>query len=92
MSEREGNAKERAAEAKNAEAQLKSVLRSALEEPAYERLMNVAIANKELYTNTAKQLLMAYQRIGRKIKEEEVIMVLKKINEPVETRITFHKK
>ncbi len=79
-------------ETKQAHEQLRSVLRNALEESAYERLMNVAIVNKELYANTAKQLLMAHQRINRKITEKELLMVLKRLNEQTETKITFHKK
>lgn len=87
-------AREKKLEAKKAEEQLKSTLRMALDNEAYERLMNVSMANKELYLTTAKNILMAFKRVGRKINERELLSVLKAIKEQTqtETRITFHKK
>ncbi len=87
-------AREKKREAKKAEEQLKATLRLTLDSAAYERLMNVSMANKELYIATAKQVLMAFKRVGRKINEEELLMVLKAIKEQTqtETKITFHKK
>ncbi|MFH0737539.1 MAG: DNA-binding protein [Candidatus Micrarchaeota archaeon] len=81
-------------EAKKAQEQLKSTLRMALEEPAYERMMNVALANNELYLTAAKNALMFYKRAGRKIKDSEVLSLLKAIREQTETKttITFHTK
>ena len=49
-------------EAAKIEEQLKSALRIALEEDAYERMMNVSYANKELYVNAAQRVLMASKR------------------------------
>ncbi len=81
-------------EAKKAQEQLKSTLRAALEEPAYERLMNVAVANEELYLTAAKNVLMFYKRAGRRITEQELLSLLRAIKEQSETKttITFHKK
>jgi len=81
-------------EARKAQEQLKTTLRVALDEAAYERLMNVALANNDVYLATARQVLMAFKRVGRKIKEEELLMVLKAIKEQTETKtsIKFHKK
>lgn len=81
-------------EARNAEEQLKTSLRMALDETAYERLMNVSMANKELYLTAAKNLLMAYQRAKRKLTEAEVLAFLRAIKAQTEpkTSITFHKK
>jgi DNA-binding TFAR19-related protein (PDSD5 family) len=81
-------------EAKKAQEQLKATLRVALEETAYNRLMNVAVANKELYLTAAQNLLMFYKRAGRKITEEELLKLLHAIKEQKETKttITFHKK
>lgn len=81
-------------EAKKAQEQLKATLRVALDEAAYERMMNVALANKEMYLMAARQVLMAFKQVGRKINEEELLTVLKAIKEQTETKttITFHKK
>jgi len=66
----------------------------ALDEQAYARLVNVAVANKELYLTAAKNALMAYKRMGRKIKDAELLTLLRAIKEQTETKttITFHKK
>jgi len=86
-------AREKSLQAKKAESQLKMTLRLVLEDAAYDRLMNVALANKELYIEAAKQSLMASKRIGRKIKEDEVLMILKALKgQSAETKIVFHKK
>jgi DNA-binding TFAR19-related protein (PDSD5 family) len=86
--------KKKRLEARKAQEQLKSTLRVALDEEAYERLMNVALANNDVYLATARQVLMAFKRVGRKINEEELLMVLKAIKEQTETKtsIKFHKK
>jgi DNA-binding TFAR19-related protein (PDSD5 family) len=79
---------------KEAEEQLKVALRTAMDENAYERLSNVAFANKELYSIAAQQILMLYKRAGRKITEEELRYVLGLIKERTEkkTSITFMQK
>lgn len=86
--------KKKRLEAKKAQEQLKTTLRSALTEAAYERLMNVAVANKELYLMAAKNLLGLYQRMGRRISEPELLSLLRAIKAQTEkeTKITFHKK
>jgi DNA-binding TFAR19-related protein (PDSD5 family) len=86
--------KKKRLEARKAQEQLKSTLRVALDEEAYERLMNVALANNDIYLATARQVLMAFKRVGRKINEEELLTVLKAIKEQSETKtsIKFHKK
>jgi DNA-binding TFAR19-related protein (PDSD5 family) len=79
---------------KKAQEQLRTTLRMALEEQAYERLMNVAIANNELFLNAAKNALMFYKRAGRKLSDGEILALLRAIKEQNETKttITFHKK
>jgi DNA-binding TFAR19-related protein (PDSD5 family) len=81
-------------EARKAEEQLKSALRMALDEQAYERLMNVSMANKELYLAAAKNLLTAYQRARRRLTDAEVLAFLRAIREQTEakTTITFSRK
>ncbi|HIE53906.1 MAG TPA: hypothetical protein EYP90_01780 [Chromatiaceae bacterium] len=85
---------EKMAEAKKAQEQLKGALRNVLDEGAYNRIMNVAVANKELYLVAAKQVLMLSKRVGRKLTEEELLALLRAIKEQTttETKITFHKK
>ena len=78
------------AEAKKKEAQVKSLLRMALSENAYERLMNVKLANSQLYGMAANQVFNLYQKAGRKLSEKELIALLKGIKgSQRETKITF---
>ncbi|MEW6035377.1 MAG: DNA-binding protein [Candidatus Micrarchaeota archaeon] len=86
--------KKKKLEARHAQEQLRTTLRAALEEPAYDRLMNVAVANNELFLSASRHALMLYKRAGRKIKEEELVALLRAIKEQSETKttITFHKK
>ena len=81
-------------EARAAEEQIKSTLRIALEESAYDRMMNVSHANKELFITTARHVLAVYKRAGRKLTEDELLAVLRAVKgqTETETRITFHKK
>ncbi|MFH0885283.1 MAG: DNA-binding protein [Candidatus Micrarchaeota archaeon] len=87
-------ARKKKLDAKKAQEQLKSTLRFALDEPAYERLMNVSVANSEIYLSAAKSVLMYYKRAGRKVNEAELLSLLRAIKEQNETKttITFHKK
>ncbi len=86
--------REKKAEAKRAQEQLKTTLRMALEEPAYERLMNIAAVNRDLYLTASQNALMFFKRAGRKIRDEELLALLKALKErgEKETKITFHKK
>lgn len=87
-------ARKKKLEAKKAQEQLRATLRMALDEQAYERLMNVAVANNELFLTAAQNILMGFKRMGRKITDAEVLAMLRAIktqNEP-NTTITFHKK
>jgi len=81
-------------EAKKMEEQLKMSLRMALDDAAYVRIMNVSMANKELYFTAAKNLLMAYQRAKRKLTDAEVLSFLRAIKQQTEakTTITFNRK
>lgn len=82
------------AEAKRAAEQLKGALRTALDEDAYNRMMNVAAANEDFYLMAAKQVIMAFRRVGRRITEKELVGLLRAMKEQTEkeTSITFHKK
>lgn len=90
----EEEARKKRLEAKKAQEQLKSTLRVALTEDAYERMMNVAVANKELYLMAAKNALVFYQRAGRRVSERELLSLLRAIKGQTEkeTTITFRKK
>jgi DNA-binding TFAR19-related protein (PDSD5 family) len=87
-------ARKKKLETKKIEEQLKSTLRIALDEAAYDRLMNVSLANNELYLTAAKNVLMLHKRVERRLTEKELLMLLKKIKEQTETKssITFHRK
>ena len=81
-------------EARKAEEQLKAMLRQVVDQKAYERLMNVSMANKELYLIASKQLIALYNRVGRKLSDDEVLKVLRmlKASTERETRIVFREK
>lgn len=81
-------------EAKKAEEQLKTALRSAVQEAAYDRLMNVHHANAQLFLVAAQNILSLHKRVGRKLTEEEILAVLRKIKELSETptQIRFQRK
>jgi DNA-binding TFAR19-related protein (PDSD5 family) len=79
-------------ESAKAEEQLKSALRVVLDDAAYERMMNISYANKELYVNAAQRLLMAFKGTGRKITEDEVLFLIRSLKGERETKITFREK
>ncbi len=77
-------------EAKKKEEQVKGMLRMALTEEAYDRLMNVKLANAQLYAIASNQIFNLYQKAGRKISEKELIALLQAIKgKSRETKITF---
>lgn len=82
------------AEAKKAEEQLKSALRGAVTPEAYDRLANVQHANAQLYLVAVQNIIGLHRRAQRKLTEEEVVIVLRKIKEASETptRIRFERK
>ncbi|MBU0527170.1 hypothetical protein KKE92_01700 [Candidatus Micrarchaeota archaeon] len=81
-------------ETKRIQEQLKSALRTALTEDAYDRIMNVSVANNDMYLMAAKNALMLYKRMGRRIGDVELLSLLRAIKGQTEkeTKITFHKK
>ena len=81
-------------ERKNAEEQLKMTLRVILEDSAYQRLMNVKLANSQLFIAASQHILGIFKQVGRKLKDSEVLMILTKIkeSEKKETKITFTRK
>jgi DNA-binding TFAR19-related protein (PDSD5 family) len=81
---------EREKEGRKKEEQVKELLRRTLEEAAYARLMNVKLANAQLYGMAANQVFGLYQKAGRKITEAELVSLLKAIKgKERETKITF---
>ncbi|MEK6982239.1 MAG: DNA-binding protein [Candidatus Micrarchaeota archaeon] len=84
----------KANEAKKAQGQIKATLRIALDEKAYERIMNVKIVNEELFLATAQNIISAYSKLRRKITESELLYVLGAIKQQNEkkTQITFERK
>ncbi|MDD5172432.1 MAG: DNA-binding protein [Candidatus ainarchaeum sp.] len=87
-------ARKKKLEAKQAQEQLKATLRMALDEQAYARLMNVSVGNEELYLTAARNILMGFKRMGRKLTDAEVLSLLQAIRQQSEkkTTITFYKK
>lgn len=76
-----------------ADEQIKAMLRAILDEEAYDRMINVKIANPELYAKAAQGCLSIYQRLGRKLGNKEVLFLLRRIKGgEEERRITFERK
>lgn len=63
------------------EAQLRDVLRKILDPKAFERLMNIRIANRELYFQLAQLLVYAYQQgqLRPPVSEAELLSLLNRI-------------
>lgn len=63
------------------EAQLREMLRKILDAKAFERLMNVRIANRELYLQLAQLLVYAYQQgqLPAKVSEQELLSLLNRM-------------
>ena len=87
-------ARKKKLETKNAQEQLKATLRVALDGAAYDRIMNVAVANEDIYLSAAKNVLVYFKQTGKRITESELLSLLRAIKEQSETKttITFHKK
>ncbi len=80
---------EKMMEAARAEEQLKAALRIALEEAAYERLMNISYANKEFYINVARRAIMVFRQTGRKLTEEEIVSLIRSLKRQTEYEPTI---
>jgi len=76
------------------EAQKKAILRQIVTPDAYERLMNVKIANQSLYDQVVATLIYLYQnrQIKGKVNNEQIKKLLEKITAKKETRIKILKK
>lgn len=73
--------------------QVKMALRVALNNDAYERMMNVMLANPELFQGAVQYIFALYQRVGRKLTDGEVRRVLLRLKgEEKEPEISFKKK
>lgn len=72
---------------------LKATLRSILDDEAYERMMNVKVANPEMYMGAAQGCVSICQRLGRKLGNKEVLLILRRMKAgEKETKITFDRK
>lgn len=76
-----------------AEEQVRATLRLILDEDAYARLANVKLANPELYAKAVQGCVAIYQRIGRKLGDKEMLLVLRRLKGNVdEPKIKFERK
>jgi len=82
-------------QAQAVEQQKKFLLKQVVDDAAYERLMNVRLANPELYNNVVN-LLLVYARSGKlasRITEAQILQVLKELSGGKrETTITINRK
>lgn len=73
--------------------QVKMALRVALHPDAYNRLMNVMLANPELFQGAVQYAVALYQKVGRKLTDEEVRRILVRLKgEEKKPEISFKRK
>jgi len=77
-----------------AEAQLRSVLRTATEPEAYERLMNVRIASPEVYMQVARVIVTLYsnKQLAAKVSEKDLRGLLVRLTAKHEGTIDIKRK
>ena len=77
-----------------AEAQLRSILRVAMEPEAYERFMNVRIANPELYAQIARIIVTLYsnKQLSGKVGDKELRALLAKLTAKHRGNISIRRK
>ncbi len=85
---------EKAAQERKAKDQLKGALRVALDDAAYDRMMNISVANQDFYFAVARQVVSRYRKTGRSLTEGELLRILRAVKEQTDkkTNITFFKK
>ncbi|MEM4254710.1 MAG: DNA-binding protein [Candidatus Norongarragalinales archaeon] len=77
------------------EAQLRELLRKILDGKAFERMMNIRIASRELYLQLAQLLVYARQQgqLPERVSESELLSLLKRIKAgEKQTSITVKRK
>ncbi|MEM2948004.1 MAG: DNA-binding protein [Candidatus Anstonellales archaeon] len=73
--------------------QIKTALRVALQPDAYDRVMNVMLANPELFQGAVQYIVALYQKVGRKLTDEEVRRILIRLKgEEKKPEISFKRK
>ena len=79
---------------KKEEDQLKTTLRVVVDENGYQRLLNVKLANEQLFVVASQHILTIFKQVGRKLADKDVLMILRRIKESSEkeTKITFARK
>ena len=77
-----------------ADSQKKAILRKVLDDGAYERVMNVKIANPELYEQLVGSIAYIVQsgRLQGQISEQQILQLLGKMTQRKETSIEFRHK
>ncbi|MDD5337154.1 MAG: DNA-binding protein [Candidatus ainarchaeum sp.] len=80
-------------EAQKEDEQIRAAMRAMLDENGYNRMMNVRLASPELYAQAVQGCASVYQRLGRKLGEREILLILKRLKGGErETKITFERK
>jgi DNA-binding TFAR19-related protein (PDSD5 family) len=76
------------------EQQKKALVRHALDDNAYARLMNIRVSNRELYSQLVDMIISLSQsgRLGGKLTEAQFVDVLKRITARAEPEISFRHK
>jgi DNA-binding TFAR19-related protein (PDSD5 family) len=68
--------KQKVVEMRKIEERVRTALRMCLVPKAYDRLMNVRLANQELYSSAAQYALSLYKQVGRRLTDEELVSIL----------------
>jgi DNA-binding TFAR19-related protein (PDSD5 family) len=76
------------------EQQKKAMVRQTMDDKAYERLMNIRVSNRELYSQLVDMIISLAQskRLSGKLTEAQLVEVLKRITAKEEPEISFRHK
>ncbi len=76
------------------EQQKKEILKKLMEQPAYDRLMNIRISNADLYSQLVDLVISLAQsnRIQGKLTEAQLLQILEKVTYRPDTKIEYSHK
>ena len=77
-----------------AEQQRKEILRTLVEPPAFERIMNIRLSNPDLYGQLVNLIISLAQqnRLQGKLTEQQLLQILEKVTSRPDTKIEYKRK
>ncbi len=76
------------------EQQKKEIIKKLMDQSAYDRIMNIRIANADLYTQLVDLIISLAQsnRIQGKLTEQQLLQILEKVTQRPDTKIEYRHK